>query len=55
MTHRWVRHEHALDFCRVGWMPLPSLDGTTHGAWSVHVVWLCNCPLVQPKTKQEEA
>lgn len=54
-VHRLVRHEDALDFCRVGWLPLPSLDGTCHGQWSVHLAWLCECPIVQPKTHQQAA
>lgn len=48
--HKWVRHQQALDYCRVGWMPLPSLDGTHHGEWSVHMIWLCRCPVVQPRS-----
>lgn len=36
--HRWVRHDAADDYCRLGWVPQATLDGTTHGHWSVHVV-----------------
>jgi hypothetical protein len=43
MTHRWVRHADALDYVMLGWVPLPTLNGTTHGHWSVHVVWMCRC------------
>ncbi len=41
--HRFVRTDRALDWLRLGWMPLPSLAGTHHGAWSVHCVWICGC------------
>lgn len=46
--HRFVRHHSALDYLRCGWLALPTLDGTAHGAWSVHCVWLCGCPPVEP-------
>lgn len=46
--HKWVRIHHALDYCRAGWMPLASLAGTAHGRWSVHMCWLCDCPLIMP-------
>jgi hypothetical protein len=32
-----------MDFVRHGWLPLPSLDGTYHGEYRVHLVWLCCC------------
>lgn len=41
--HRWVRHEFVPDFLRCGWLALPTLEGTHHGFWSVHLVWLCTC------------
>lgn len=46
--HRFVRHYAALDYLRLGWLVLPSLDGTSHGQWSVHCVWLCSCKPVEP-------
>jgi hypothetical protein len=46
--HRMVRHEHAMDYVLLGWLPLDSLDGTVHGAWSIHMVWLCPCTPVEP-------
>lgn len=49
ILHRFVRHADALDYCRLGWLVLPSLDGTHHGAWSVHCVWLCACDPVVPR------
>jgi hypothetical protein len=47
--HRWVRHHVAMDYVRLGWLPLSTLDGTSHGAWSIHVVWLCSCKPIEPK------
>lgn len=41
--HRFVRIPEVEDYLRAGWMPLPSLAGTVHGLWSVHLVWLCDC------------
>jgi hypothetical protein len=38
-----VRIDQAMDYCRLGWMPYPTLEGTHHGAWSVHVGWVCDC------------
>lgn len=49
--HKFVRHEFALDYLRCGWLALPSLDGTHHGAWSVHCVWLCGCAPVYPRAE----
>ncbi len=46
--HRFVRHHAVMDYLRVGWLALHSLDGTTHGQWSVHCVWLCACDPVEP-------
>jgi len=40
---RFVRIPYALDYCRMGWMPLPTLAGTYHGNFSVHMAWLCDC------------
>lgn len=47
--HRWVLHERVLDYLRLGWMALPTLDGTHHGHWSAHCIWLCGCPAVEPR------
>lgn len=48
--HRWVRLHAAEDYLRLGWVAQNTLDGTTHGLWSVHVVWICqDCPPVEPK------
>lgn len=54
-AHKFVRHHDAIDHLRLGWLALPDLDGTSHGQWSVLCVWLCSCPLVQPKTQHQPA
>lgn len=48
--HRWVTHERVPDYLLIGWLALPTLDGTHHGHWSAHCVWLCPCPAVEPGT-----
>ncbi len=54
-THRWVRHHLAEDYCRLGWIPQCTLEGTTHGYWSVHMCWICECPPVEPKRELPKA
>lgn len=49
MTFRFVRIERAADYLMLGWLPLPALDGTPHGKWSVLMQWLCACPCVDPR------
>jgi hypothetical protein len=49
-VHRWVRHELAMDYIRLGWLPLPTLQETPHGQWSTHLAWLCPCPAPDPRT-----
>ena len=46
--HRWVIHERVPAYLLLGWIALPSLEGTHHGRWSVHCVWLCGCACVEP-------
>ena len=41
----------AMDHVRFGWLPLPSLEGTVHGDYSVHVAWICDC--VPPKLTED--
>jgi hypothetical protein len=49
-VHRWVRTSVADDYLRLGWVPQATLDGTSHGYWSVHMVWICQtCSPVEPK------
>ena len=43
-VHRYVRLADALEFVRLGWLPLRTLEGTHHGQWAVHCCWLCLCP-----------
>jgi hypothetical protein len=47
--HRFVLHHLVPDYLRLGWLALPSLEGTHHGHWSTHCVWLCNCKFIEPK------
>lgn len=55
-VHRWVRHHAAEDYLRLGWVPQATLDGTTHGHWSVHVVWICPaCVPVEPHACKKDA
>jgi hypothetical protein len=37
-----------MEYVRLGWLPLPSLYGTHHGEFKVHVVWLCSCEATEP-------
>jgi hypothetical protein len=48
--HRWAKLGRADDYLRLGWLPLPTLNGTPHGEWSVHMAWLCACKAVEPST-----
>jgi hypothetical protein len=44
MIFRFVRQPRALDYVRLGWLPLPDLYGTNHGVWSVLMRWSpCDC------------
>ena len=47
--HRWVIFSRAADYLRLGWLAMPTLRGTHHGDWSVHMAWLCECKPVEPK------
>jgi hypothetical protein len=46
--HRWVRHADVPLYLALGWLPLPSLVGTIHGEFSVHMAWPCECRMVEP-------
>lgn len=46
--HRWVPHFQVPDFLRLGWIALPTLEGTHHGIYSAHCVWLCACKPAAP-------
>lgn len=47
-THRWALRDHVDDYVRLGWTALPTLEGTLHATWRVHVVWTCSCPPREP-------
>jgi hypothetical protein len=47
--HRFVRKPQLPDYLSLGWLALPSLEGTHHGCWSAHVVWLCDCAPSEPR------
>jgi hypothetical protein len=47
--HRWVITPNVPDYLRIGWLALPTLEGTGHGLYSVHCVWMCSCRMVEPK------
>lgn len=46
--HRFVLHDVVPDYLRLGWLALSSLEGTHHGFWSAHCVWLCGCKAAEP-------
>lgn len=41
--YRMVPLAEADDSVRLGWVPTPALNGTTHGQWSVLMLWICKC------------
>jgi len=47
--HRWIIHDRVPSYLLLGWMALPSLEGTHHGQWSTHCIWLCGCACVEPQ------
>jgi hypothetical protein len=46
--HRWVLHDQVPDHLRCGWLAVPSLEGTGHGIYSAHCIWLCDCTPAAP-------
>lgn len=46
--HRFVLHERVAAYLQLGWMALSSLEGTNHGIYSTHCIWLCDCEPVEP-------
>jgi hypothetical protein len=46
---RYVPHERAEDYCRLGWCIADAFEQTPHGAYSVLCAWLCQCKLVEPR------
>jgi hypothetical protein len=53
--HRWVSHAQVPDYLRLGWLALSTLDGTSHGIYAAHCIWLCGCKLVEPRSSEKEA
>lgn len=52
--HRWVIHPRVPDYLLLGWLALPTLEGTHHGHWSAHCVWLCACRAVEPHSRSPQ-
>lgn len=48
VIYHQIRHHAAMDAILLGWVPTPALDGTTHGQYSVLMMWLCQCPMRVP-------
>lgn len=48
-VHRFVVWDRVPDYLRLGWLALPTLEGTGHGLWAVHLVWLCGCDVAEPR------
>lgn len=51
-VHRWAPLALADDYVRLGWLPLPTLAGTPHGLYRVHVAWLCSCQPPEPPPRR---
>jgi hypothetical protein len=47
---RYVKHRDAEAYCRLGWLPTDSLDGSYHGEFSVLMTWLCECKCTEPES-----
>jgi hypothetical protein len=46
---RFVRHERAEDYCRLGWCIADDLEQSPHGDWSFLCAWLCECTPIEPR------
>ena len=46
--HRFVPVARAMDYVRLGWLPLPTFAGTHHENYKVHLTWLCSCDVKEP-------
>lgn len=53
--HRFVIHASVPDYLLCGWLALPSLEGTGHGIYSTHCIWLCSCRCVEPTLNPPDA
>ncbi len=47
--HRYAPIAKAMDYVMLGWMPMPSLRGTPHGRYSVHMAWPYQCRAIEPQ------
>jgi hypothetical protein len=47
-TFRYVSHEHADDYLRLGWCPAEVNRPAFHDLYSVLMKWLCPCPVAEP-------
>ena len=46
--HRWVTFDRVPDYLQLGWLALPTLEGTGHGFYRAHCIWLCECRAAEP-------
>lgn len=44
---RYVRHHDVEDYLRLGWH-IAQVDLAHHSHYSVLLVWMCRCPMVEP-------
>jgi hypothetical protein len=44
-----------MDYVRLGWLPMPTLKGTVHEAYSVHMIWRCCCGKAEPSPAMLQA
>jgi hypothetical protein len=49
MTFRYVNHQRVLDYARLGWCIADTFEHCYHGEFSILMMWMCPCPLVEPK------
>lgn len=47
--HMYVPLNLADDFLKCGWLPLDSLHRIHHGQYAVHMKWICQCSVPNPK------
>ena len=48
MIYRYVRHEHVLDYLKLGWH-IATVDIGYHSRYSILMVWLCQCEAKEPR------
>lgn len=47
-VHRFVPITRVEAWIKLGWLALPSLEGTHHGCFKVHITWRCCCGTEPP-------